>query len=59
MNISDQKSLQNLITRIENMNGKMCGDGTKITFLGDGQNPGTTSVELLYFLKILQQKISQ
>jgi len=55
MNASDQSSLQSLINRIEKMVGKVLEDGTKITYLGDGRNPGITSVELLYFLKGLQK----
>jgi len=55
MNAEDQKSLQDLIGRIKKMVGKVLPDGTKITYLGDGRNPGITSVEILYFLKMLQK----
>jgi hypothetical protein len=55
VNTRDDTILQSLISRIEKMVGRVMEDGTKITYLGDGRNPGVTSVELLYFLKILQK----
>jgi len=55
MNVRDQEILQSLISRIEKMVGRVMEDGTKITYLGDGRNPGITSIELLYFLKGLQK----
>lgn len=50
----DQKKLQDLINRIERMRGRTLGIGTKITYFGDGISPGFNSVELLEFLKPLQ-----
>ena len=46
MNERDNAILQGLIDRIEKMVGKVLPDGSKITYLGDGRNPGVTSVSL-------------
>lgn len=50
------EELSDLIQRLKNMRGRTLDDGTKITYLGDGVNPGVTSVEILKFLRILQDQ---
>lgn len=55
--MTEAEKLDNLILRLERMRGKVLEDGTKVTYLGDGINPGVTSKEILDFLRQLKNNM--